>query len=137
MDLRTLLVLLTVLGFLITVGGLIAAWVGARREYDDAQTRVDKMEGLAKAELEDVPPPPGGPDRLLIPIMGADDRWDAIYAENGLTRPTYNNTVFLAAYESRRLLGLVLNSTGRDFLIAAFGLLVSTGASVGSLFLVG
>lgn len=134
MDPRTLLVVLTIGGFLITIGGLIAAWVGARREFADASRRVDKMEELGKAELDDNPPPE---EANMVVLIGPDQKWDAIYAKHGLTRPTYDNMVFLAAYESRRLLGLVLKSTGRDFLVAAFGLLVSTGASVGSLFLAG
>lgn len=90
------------------------------------------MKELGEAELADNPPPE---DANMVALIGPDEKWDAIYAKHGLTRPTYDNMVFLAAYESRRLLGLVLNSTGRDFLLAAFGLLVSTGASVGSLFL--
>lgn len=135
MDLRTVLVLATVLGFVITILGLVAAWYSARKEFDHAQARIDKMEELAKAELEDNPPPPGDRSSMIL-FMGRDEKWDAIYAQNGLTRPTYDNTVFLAAYESRRLLCLVLNSTRRDFLIAVGGLLISTAASVGSLFLV-
>lgn len=132
MDPRTLLVIATIAGFVITVGGLVAVWLSARREFKDASRRVDKMEELGKAELADNPPPE---DANMIALIGPDEKWDAIYAKYGLTRPTYDNMVFLAAYESRRLLGLVLNSTRRDFLIAAFGLLISTAASVGSLFL--
>lgn len=135
MDLRTWLVIATIAGFAITVGGLVAAYIGARREYIDAAKRVDKMEELAKAELADHPPPPEALDDASLLFFGADEKWDAIYAEHDLTRPTYENTVYLAAFESRRLLGLVLNSTRRDFLVAAFGLLISTAASVGSLFL--
>lgn len=133
MDLRTWLVILTVAGFVITVGGLVAAWIGARREYEDASRRVDKMEELGEAERADQ-----AENRRSETTEEAEARrakWNAAYAQHDLTRPTYDNMVFLAAYESRRLLGLVLKSTGRDFLVAAFGLLVSTGASVGSLFL--
>lgn len=133
---RTILVIATIAGFLVTVGGLVAAYLGARREYRDSKARVDKMQELAEAELADNPPPPSPGDAEVLIFMGADDKWDAIYAEHDLTRPTYDNTVFLAAYESRRLLGLVLNSTRRDFLVAAFGLLISTAASVGSIYLV-
>ena len=123
------------MGFGVTVGGLVAAYVGARREYRDSEARVVLMQELAEAELADHPPPSSSGDAEVLLFMGADDKWDAIYAQHGLTRPTYDNTVFLAAYESRRLLGLVLNSTKRDFLVAAGGLLVSTAASVGSLYL--
>lgn len=133
MDLRTWLVILTVAGFVITVGGLVAAWIGARREYDDASRRIDKMEELSRGERADQPE--NRRSETTEEATARHERWTAEYAKHGLTRPTYDNMVFLAAYESRRLLGLVLKSTGRDFLVAAFGLLVSTGASVGSLFL--
>lgn len=132
MDLRAWLVILTVVGFLITIGGLIAAWVGARREYRDAETRIDNLERLGEAERAD-----GRENRSDTEAQSKarHEKWDAEYAKHDLIRVTYDNLPYIAAYESRRLLGLVLNSTGRDFLVAAFGLLVSTGASVGSLFL--
>lgn len=63
------------------------------------------------------------------------EAWDGLYESYGLSRITYGNLSFVAARESRRLLGLVLDSTGRDFSIAAGGLGVSTIASVLSLFL--
>lgn len=137
MDFRSWLVVATIAGFLITLGGLTAAWIGARREYKDAQTRIDWLEKLSaeeKAEGAAMTADPTHP-RWQVPGEERNAEWAVKFAEHDLIRPNYGNLAFIAAYESRRLLGLVLSSTGRDFLVAAFGLLVSTAASVGSLFL--
>ncbi|MGJ0389039.1 hypothetical protein [Microbacterium sp. CGR1] len=137
MDFRTVLIIATVAGFLITLGGLVAAWVGARREYADAQTRIDTLERLSAEERDESNAVNDDPNHPLreVPSEVRHARWEERFAEHGLLRISYSNMPFVAAYESRRLLGLVLSSTGRDFLVAAFGLLVSTAASVGSLFL--
>lgn len=127
MDLRTWLVIATIVGFLITIGGLVAAWFSARREYNDAEVRIDNLERLNREERTE--------ERGDEPAEERHARWTAEYQEHDLIRPTRDNVPYIAAYESRRLLGLVLKSTRRDFLVAAFGLLVSTAASVGSLFL--
>lgn len=137
MDFRSWLVVATIAGFLITLGGLVAAWVSARREYRDAQRRADKLEELSaeeKAEGAAMSEDPNHP-RWSVPAEDRHAEWAARFAAHDLIRPNLGNMAFIAAYESRRLLGLVLKSTGREFLVAAFGLLISTAASVGSLFL--
>lgn len=150
MDPRTWLVIATAAGFFITIGGLVAAWLGARREYHDATRRIDKMAELAAAEKAESDArheryqaslPTDLEERIAYNATYSaegDERnayWTDEYAKWDLVRPSIRHSTSLAAYESKRLLGLVLNSTRRDFLIAAFGLLVSTGASVGSLYL--
>ncbi|MGO4300405.1 hypothetical protein [Leifsonia sp. RAF41] len=137
MDLRAWLVVATIAGFLITLGGLVAAWVSARREYADAQRRIDKMKELGeaeKAENDAIAADPSHP-RRAVPADQRNAEWTAKFTEHDLVRASWGNLSFIAAYESRRLLGVVLKSTGREFVVAAFGLLISTAASVGSLFL--
>ena len=41
---------------LITVGGLVTAYVGARREYPDAASRVLRFDDLSKAEPDETVP---------------------------------------------------------------------------------
>lgn len=132
MDLRTILVLATVLGFLITVIGLVAAWYNARKQYDEAKTRIDDLERLGEQERAEAKAHQDAATREES--QARYDRWTLEYERHDLIRPTYSNLPYISAYESRRLLGLLLESTRRDFLVAAFGLLVSTAASVGSLF---
>lgn len=138
MDLRSFLALLTLIGFLVTIWGLFSAWRGAKREYRAADVRIMHAKRLADEQSrmrEEM-----GND---VWVMQTDEQkkaywahWDAEYRKYDLDRPTAGNLQHIAAYESRRLLGLLFDSTSRDLLIAAIGLFISTLASVGSLFVV-
>lgn len=131
---RAVFLIATIAGSLVTIYGLIAAYLAAKSESDDAAERVRKMKQLRGLE-----------DRLRVEaeVNGTiGDRHEALirqskerYEAAGLIRPDYDNTVYLAAYESERLLGRVLTETKRDFIIAGVGLVISTFASAGSLFL--
>ncbi len=101
---------------------------------DPALDRLDKMRELGEAEEADSSAAAKHAE-TTEDVQARHARWTSEYERYGLVRPTWENMVLLAAHESQRLLGLVLNSTRRDFLLAGFGLLVSTGASIGSLFL--
>jgi hypothetical protein len=133
---RTILLVFTIFGFLVTVGGLVAAYRSARREYSDAADRITLMRDITKREQQSHAALEPGPD-LDIRNEAINQEYEQIYAKNDLVRPSYDNIVYLAQYESQRLLGMVLNGTRRDFLIAGVGLLVSTVASSGSLYLTG
>jgi hypothetical protein len=131
---RTILLALTIVGFLFTVAGLAAAYQGAKREHKAAGDRIvllrelSDREQAARAKAKD--------DADVNETYEAlNEEYEGIYAEHDLVRPTYDNMVYLAQHESQRLLGMVLDETRRDFLVAGAGLLVSTIASVGSLYL--
>lgn len=59
-------------------------------------------EGRVRGQLA----PPGDPSSMVL-FIGRDEKWDAICAEHGLTRPTYDNKAFLrrtsAQLDSARL----------------------------------
>lgn len=140
---------LTLLGAGVTIYGFAAIYVNARREYRDAQSRISKLTELERLEdaqrtQMEAEYQAGLPEDLQARIAynathaerqaARAAQWEARYAEYELTRVTYGNIAYIAAFESRRLLGLVLQLTGRDVLVAAVGLLISTGASAWSLF---
>lgn len=132
---RTVLLVATIVGFLVTAVGLVSAYRAAGREYRAAGERITLMRDLAEQErAEHANVAQGTPEQgALNSAIHVD--FDAIYAGHGLVRPSYDNVVYLAQHESQRLLGMVLSETRRDFLIAGVGLLVSTVASAGSLYL--
>lgn len=133
---RTILLVATIVGFLVTVGGLVAAYRASRREYKDAGKRITLMRELGEREQAAQAEVKSGPDQgERSAALHAE--YERIYTEHGLVRPSYDNIVYLAQHESQRLLGMVLNETRRDFVIAGIGLLVSTVASAGSLYLAG
>lgn len=148
-SLRVFLFVLTVGGAVVTIWGFVEGYRGARREYAEAQRRIDALERLSALSRAEHEP---RMEAYRAALRAADDRsavealhkglndqrnsaFDAVYRSHGLSRTTAGNLTFIAAYESRRLLGLVLDSTGRDFLIAGIGLVISTVASAWSLFL--
>lgn len=147
---RWVLFALTFVGAGITVWGLVSAYRGARREYEAAGKRLDMMTELGEAESAESEKAKDEEQRRVsagvkdVVAFNAETaksaaerhaRWDVEYAKYDLLRPTYENLVYLATYEAKRLLGLVLNSTRRDFLWAGVGLVISTLASAGSLLL--
>ena len=137
---RTILLLATIAGFLITVWGLVSAYLAAVRENKAASDRIATAAQLSAAEdderklIEEKDIEQSERSALFLQLY---QRYDVLYKDNDLVRPSYDNVVDLAMYESQRLLGMLLEETRRDFLIAGIGLLVSTLASVGSLYLAG
>lgn len=136
---RTILLIATLLGAALTVYGLIRALVEARKEATAAERRVQVMKELAdeeKQEHEAVARRREAGDDF---DMGAENErinqaFTEKYAEHDIIRPSMGNVAHLAAYESRRLLSLVLGSTRRDFTVAIVGVVVSTAASAASLY---
>jgi len=59
---------------------------------------------------------------------------DVRFHAEGLVRPTLDNIELLPMYESLRLLSVILKSAKGDLLAAGAGVVVSTAASLGSLF---
>ncbi|MCJ1710367.1 hypothetical protein MT344_04110 [Clavibacter michiganensis subsp. phaseoli] len=131
MDLRTILVILTLLGFALTAGGLLEAALGARRTLKQEEGRVAKLKELddaEEAERKTLPEDAEGAEAFYA-------KWTAEYAKHGLTRSSMGNMTDIPFIESARVVGLVLGSTVRGAWTAAAGLVVSTGASIWSFWL--
>jgi hypothetical protein len=133
--LTLILAVATVLGFVITSAGLIAVFVSARREYREAGARIETMRRLAREEKAEHNLVDGQAANAGDLNSEINARYEVIYANHDLVRPSLGLVGYQSAHESQRLLGLVLDSTRRDFAIAIVGLLVSTVASVWSLFI--
>jgi hypothetical protein len=144
---RETLLVGTLLGAALTIYGLLQAVLEARREYIDAQRRIEVMQRLGDEESAKhkviMDQRYGMPDshepaviaRLDVETDALIAEYRAKYAAEDIIRPDMGNGAHLAAFESRRLLGLVLGSTRRDFIVAMIGVMVSTIASAASLYL--
>lgn len=133
---RTTLLIATVVGFVVTVAGLWAAYKAAAREHRESVARIGLMREISDREDAAQDAIPHGPERESQ-ADAVRSEYDRQYALHGLLRPTYENIDTLALHETQRLLGMVLQETRRDFVIAGVGLLISTIASGASLFLPG
>jgi hypothetical protein len=129
MDLRAGLVVLTLIGFALTTGGLVDAARGARKALQHEKWRIRKFDVLEAAYDADV-------ERLSSSGEDHDDffaRWDAEYKRYGLTRPTNANLTLVPLVEAERVVSVVLGSAFRGSLVAAAGLVLGTVASIWSL----
>lgn len=119
----------TVIGAAMTAAGLIRVFIDARREYENAGRRIETMQRLAseeEVESEGVT----GDEACAIHA-----KYIQLYKAHDLVRPDFGNVAYLSAFESKRLMGLVLRETKGDFALAVIGLVVSTAAGVASLWL--
>ncbi|WP_431221310.1 hypothetical protein [Leifsonia xyli] len=148
---RAVLVIGTIVGFLFTAGGLVAAYVSARRQVKKERNRVGAIEKLTGDEIaeqraaNDEAQARRARGEFPSHVELSDwtrqlseervARYERQHAELGSTRASWASQPFLAAHESVRVAGLVLDSTRSALILAGVGLVISTAASVGSLFL--
>jgi hypothetical protein len=128
----TILALATILGFVLTLWGIVGAYTGAKRDVIESQERaatIKRLENEERAEgIADRAAEPQGDSRARIA------KYEAIYADLGIVRTTNDNLPGVGARETARLLEMVVKSTRSNLIIAGFGLGASTLASLGSLF---
>ncbi|WP_435740129.1 hypothetical protein [Clavibacter nebraskensis] len=132
MDLRTLLVVLTLLSLALTAGGLLEAAVQARRTLTLEGRRIETFHELGadeKAALE------SGPALTDSEWDQHVAHWEAAYRQHDLLRPSYENMNIAPLFEAERVVRLVLGSTVTGTVTALVGLLVGTIASVWSLWM--
>ncbi|MBF4621512.1 hypothetical protein [Clavibacter sp. VKM Ac-2542] len=132
MDLRALLVFLTLLGFVLTAGGLIEAAVQARRTLTREALRVRKFHELGEAEQTALE---SGPDPTDSQWDQHVAQWEAEYRRHDLLRPSFDASAIAPLYEAERVVRLVLGSTVAGTVTALIGLLIGTLASVWSLWI--
>ena len=133
MTLSIILAGLTALGAGIAAFGLIGAYRSARKDYVRAGERIDKMKSLGAEERDENRN--RQPEEITAELSQArHERFERLYAEIDVVRPSYDSLPYLAAYEAQRLLGIILESTRTNLLTAGVGLLLSTAASIASLF---
>ncbi|UKF32460.1 hypothetical protein [Clavibacter phaseoli] len=132
MDLRIVLVILTVLGFILTTGGLLGAAIQARRVLKLEAVRIDCFHALGEAEKAERE---GAQDETDAEYDETIEKWEAAYRVHGLLRPSYDNMNAAPLFEAERVVRLVLGSTTMGTLVALSGLLVGTTASVWSLWI--
>ena len=126
---------LTVTGFSLTAGGLISAFFSARRRIAVEAGRVKEMRRLAAEEAAEMKARTPDEERSPLFSSAIHARYDGLYAESGLFRPSKGNLAHMPALEAQRLLRLVFQSSRLDLGWAGLGLLLSTVASVWSLWL--
>jgi len=137
---REILLVATLLGAALTVYGLLRALIEARVEADKATKRIDVMRALSEEERRAHQAVNARNDADHSVDMSSENErinqeFERRYAEHDLMRPSYNGLVYLAVFESQRLMSLVLKSSRRDFMVAIIGVVISTFASAASLYL--
>lgn len=127
-----MLVALTLIGSGLTIWGLVSAYFNARREVSRAGDRIETGKRLAAEEQAAI-------DALSIRTEQSTSeihaRFERKYAEHGIVRPSRAESSYLAAHETKRLVGLLLDSTRSNLIWAGVGLVLSTIASAASLVL--
>lgn len=126
---RLPLALLTGVGALVTILGLLAAYQSARRQAQAAGKRISDSQRLAAAEKREH-------DRRADQSLEINAHYENIYAVSDLIRPSYGNASYLAALESKRLLSLILDATRGNLLWAGAGLIISSAASITGLLVI-
>jgi len=125
---------MTVIGFLLTAGNLLAAFVGVRRQVAVERTRIRDSEALATQERTEMDNRP--PAEITAEASAAIyEKYRLLYEQRGLIRPSNSNLAYLPAYEAQRVVGLTLDASRDNLLWAGVGLLVSTAAGIWSLWL--
>lgn len=133
---RTILLVLTIVGAGVTIYGLSAAYRSAKSEHAEAGRRLARLRELAAAEqVESERIGKRGDEETVVAHAALHAKYEGLFAAEGYTRPSYDTLPYLAQHESQHLLGRVLQETRRDFVIAGIGLVISTVASVWSLYL--
>lgn len=134
MDWRWIVAGLTVVGFLLTAGNLLAAFLGVRRQVTVERTRISDSEALAAQERAEMDS--RAPAQITAEVSAAiHEKYRLLYEQRGLIRPNYGNLAYLPAYEAQRIVGLTLDASRDNLVWAGVGLLVSTGAGIWSLWL--
>lgn len=129
---------LSIVGFVVTAGGIVAAYRSAKRALANEDRRVEMSERLQREEHAEHEALRAEKLEKSVEDSEAEAinaRYESYYSEAGLVRPTLEALGHLAAYESKRLAVDVLVSTRGNLIWAGVGLLISTGASVWSLFI--
>jgi hypothetical protein len=125
---RVVLIVATIMGFLLTVGGLIAAFISAAKEVEASGIRYLKSLRLAAEEKL------ANQNRLKADpsSSGIDMNHEFIrrYSAEGLIRPSFGNFTYVPALEARRLLKLTLQGARVNLVVDGIGLTVSTAATV-------
>jgi len=127
MTTASLLAIATILGAALSIYGLVAAYFDAARELRSAEARV----AVATRLLESAQDYQSSSDLSREEFDAEQNRE---YEAHSIEKPTYGNMPYLALIETRRLLSLLFAATRGNLITAGIGLIVSTLASVGSLF---
>lgn len=151
---------LYVVGFALTGWGLFNAVIATQRDIIKAKDRIPQLERLEarqRAESQQLQQKQDADREARVETNGGRQlspqeheaweaewkpafaemhaRHDAEHAEHGLARATLHNLPRLAQYESQWLLQRILDSNRWNLVLVGSGLVVTTIASVTSLFL--
>jgi hypothetical protein len=131
----------TVVGFLLTVGGIVAAFAGAKRQVSRAGGRIRRIEELMAEEVaatktywSEHTRGEGEFTSFAAEIPEIEERFEHLYSKEGLVRPTLSRIELLAPLESVRLLNIILDSSRVNLFWAGIGVLLLSAASAVSLF---
>ena len=124
---------LIVVGFLLTAGNLVAAFLSVRKQVFKEEKRIVDSKALAEEEHAemDARTPEQGADAAFSAAI--HEKYRIRYDERDLIRPNMGNLAYLSAYEAKRIVEMSLDSTRGNLIWAGVGLLVSTVAGVWSI----
>jgi len=127
---RTVLLVATVVGFVMTAGGIVLAYRGALQEVARSKARVARAFELwddwhAESKLAKE----RGDDGNAVSA-----KYGALYEAEGITPPTWANGPFQGVMEAERIFSALVVGARANLIWAGVGLVISTAASAGSLF---
>ena len=124
MDTSHLLILeLVVVGTAVTLYGLIAAYVGARRQVAREGERIERTKQLSEWEKQEKAARPEDTEELSA-------KYDLILDWAGLRRASFRNLAQLAQFEARRIVFDLLAGARNNLIIAGAGLLIASAGSI-------
>lgn len=123
------IVVLVIVGAGITIYGLAKAYIDARRQVSKEQGRIDRTQALMARERTALNSIPNDREHEAE-RNEAQAMWNGLYAAEGLQRASWANLSQLSQFETLRLVRELLMGARTNLLIAGFGVLVSTAASV-------
>jgi hypothetical protein len=121
--LQVLYAAMELVGMLMTLGGLIAIFLGTRSRYHDARRKLKRA-----LELRD--------EEQAAIALGVEDnidmiaRFKALHEANGLPRPAGFGEAYQPGYETEGVMRVLGAGAGRDLVIASVGLFLSGAAGV-------
>lgn len=132
MDLRLALTLVTIGGGLLTLIGLIRAYLGARENVAKRRLRIERARELNREEAEESEAmyARGTTTEESLALIA---RYRALHAENGSERPPGLGESYQPGSDELAVFEQLFADTNGDLRLALIGLIVSIGASVWSI----
>lgn len=131
---RTVLFVATVVGFALTAWGIVEAYRGAVRAVRNSESRMKRRDELQAEWEAAVAAVPRGSADFAETVQAVNVRYARLYKSEGLLAPSIENADRLYVHEVQHVLREAVEGARSNLLWAGVGLLISTVASAGALF---